>query len=380
MDPRNLADQAVGLNLKLMRWRLLPSIRLDLLENSKYLLFGAGTLGCYVARSLLGWGAKHITFVDNGRVSFSNPVRQPLYNFDDCLDGGKPKAATAAANLQKIYPGVTTAGYNLSVPMPSHPVPPASKARTTEELTQIERLVEEHDVLFLLMDSRESRWLPTLLGAAKNKVVINAALGFDTFVVMRHGAGPFEADPTPLPDAPPEIPPPKRLGCYFCNDVVAPADSLSDRTLDEMCTVSRPGLAGVAGASAVELAVSLLQHPDRVRAPATPIARGNSTSTSVGAAGTTMDTGSCLGVVPHQIRGFLAQFGTMLVTGEAYPHCTACSQHVVNAYRADGHTLIWNVCADGTYLERLTGLDELHRAAEAMDDLELDVESGDDDF
>lgn len=365
MDPKSLADQAVGLNLKLMRWRLMPSIDLSQMEGAKFLLFGAGTLGCYVARTILGWGGKHITLLDNGKVSYSNPVRQPLYDFEDCLEGGKWKAPTAAERLRKIYPGVHAQGYNVSIPMPSHPVPEASKARVTEELSLIERLVDEHDVLFLLMDTRESRWLPTLLGAAKNKVVITAALGFDTFVVMRHGAGPEEPAPTALPDAEADAAPPRRLGCYFCNDVVAPADSLSDRTLDEMCTVSRPGLAGLAGASAVELLVSLLQHPDGVRAAASPTTKGGTQS------------GSCLGLVPHQVRGFLAHFNNMLVAGEAYPRCTACSQHVVDAYRMDGHTLVWNVCADGAYLERLTGLDELHRAAEMMEELEL---GSDDDF
>ena len=170
MDPKRLADQAVDLNLKLMRWRIMPSIQLEKVQSTKVLLFGAGTLGCYVARTLMGWGVRHITFIDNATVSYSNPVRQPLFDFEDCLDGGKPKAPCAAEKLRKIYPGVHAEGHMLAVPMPGHAVPEASRDRTEKELAQIEKLVDEHDVLFLLMDSRESRWLPSLLGAAKGKV------------------------------------------------------------------------------------------------------------------------------------------------------------------------------------------------------------------
>lgn len=51
---------------------------------------------------------KTITFVDNGKVSYSNPVRQTLFVFEDCLNGGKPKAEAAAESLKKICPGIVS--------------------------------------------------------------------------------------------------------------------------------------------------------------------------------------------------------------------------------------------------------------------------------
>lgn len=83
--------------------------------------------------------------------------------------------------------------------------------------------MKEHDVLFLLTDSRESRWLPTLLANVHNKICLTVALGFESYLAMRHGV-PAKLHNETMG---------KRLGCYFCNDVVAPRNSLKDRTLDQ---------------------------------------------------------------------------------------------------------------------------------------------------
>uniref|UniRef100_A0A8C8WCE1 Ubiquitin-like modifier-activating enzyme ATG7 n=1 Tax=Panthera leo TaxID=9689 RepID=A0A8C8WCE1_PANLE len=331
MDPKRLAESSVDLNLKLMCWRLVPTLDLDKVVSVKCLLLGAGTLGCNVARTLMGWGVRHITFVDNANISYSNPVRQPLYEFEDCLAGGKPKALAAAERLQKIFPGVNARGFNMSIPMPGHPVNFSSVTleQARKDVEHLEQLIESHDVVFLLMDTRESRWLPAVIAASKRKLVINAALGFDTFVVMRHGLkkpkqqGAGDLCPGHLV-APADLLgsslfaniPGYKLGCYFCNDVVAPGDSTRDRTLDQQCTVSRPGLAMIAGALAVELMVSVLQHPDGGYAIASSSDdRMNEPPTS-------------LGLVPHQIRGFLSRFDNVLPVSLAFDKCTACSSKI----------------------------------------------------
>lgn len=54
--------------------------------------------------------------------------------------------------------------------MPGHPVGDSLIESTRHNVKQLEELIEDHDVTFLLMDSRESRWLPTLVASAKGKV------------------------------------------------------------------------------------------------------------------------------------------------------------------------------------------------------------------
>ncbi|KAL8840935.1 MAG: hypothetical protein Q9170_001128 [Blastenia crenularia] len=345
MDPVRLADQAVDLNLKLIKWRISPGLDLDIVKRTRCLLLGAGTLGSYVARNLLGWGVRKITFVDSGSVSFSNPVRQPLFNFQDCLGGGAAKAHRAAEALKEIYPGVEAEGHVISVPMAGHPI--LDEAAVAKDYETLTRLIDEHDAIFLLMDTRESRWLPTVMGKAAGKVVMNAALGFDSFVIMRHGME-HAAQPH------------KELGCYFCSDVVAPANSLADRTLDQQCTVTRPGVAAIASALLVEVFISVLQHPLAGLAPA-PMS-------------STEDRGDHpLGVVPHQVRGFLSTFQNLIIKCNSYDCCSACSSRVIQAYRSDGWHFIKRALNEKGYVEQLSGLAEVN-----LDTLILCLHNADD--
>lgn len=54
--------------------------------------------------------------------------------------------------------------------MPGYTIGESLKKQATESLKTIEQLIESHDVIYLLTDSRESRWLPTMLAAAHDKV------------------------------------------------------------------------------------------------------------------------------------------------------------------------------------------------------------------
>ncbi|EGP86372.1 uncharacterized protein MYCGRDRAFT_100434 [Zymoseptoria tritici IPO323] len=342
LDPSRLADQAVDLNLKLIKWRISPSIDLDTIKHTSCLLLGAGTLGSYVARNLMGWGVRKITFVDNGRVSYSNPVRQPLFDFKDCQNGGVWKAQRAADALSEIYPGIDSTGVVLSVPMAGHPLVDEEKTKKCYE--HLRKLIDSHDAIFLLMDTRESRWLPTLMAKAANKIVINAALGFDTYMTTQS------------------------LSCYFCSDVVAPADSLRSATLDQQCTVTRPGAAPIASAQAVELLVSITQHRLKGLAPPPPPL----TSTAIAAAPPTdpLEPGSHpLGTVPHILRGYMSTWQVLQISGQAYDCCAGCGTGVLEAYEKEGWEFLKRALGEKGYVEKVSGLEEVQRRAEEAERL-----------
>ena len=58
------------------------------------------------------------------------------------------------------------------------------------------------------------------------QILINAALGFDTFMVMRHGhrKGVVENEKKETPSTKTVRISGDQLGCYYCNDVVAPGN------------------------------------------------------------------------------------------------------------------------------------------------------------
>lgn len=131
----------------------------------------------------------------------SNPLRQSLYTLDDCLNGGEYKATAAVKSLTRIYPAVVSGIYIfyyahdidaftsflliysllcyisqeaqsivMAIPMPGHPVTSQEENSVLEDCKNLHNLIDSHDAVFLLTDTRESRWLPTLLCANTNKV------------------------------------------------------------------------------------------------------------------------------------------------------------------------------------------------------------------
>mmetsp|Transcript_44423 Transcript_44423/g.96567 ORF Transcript_44423/g.96567 Transcript_44423/m.96567 type:complete len:673 (+) Transcript_44423:99-2117(+) len=346
LDKQRMAADAVDLNVKLMKWRLLPELEPARMSDLRFLLLGAGTLGCSVSRLLMGWGVRRMTFVDSGKVSLSNPVRQSLFTHGDAA-AGRPKAEAACEALRAVMPDAQVKAVELEVPMPGHPKQSTDLSRAIKELQD---LVATHDVVCMLTDSRESRWLPSLLVAAAQKseqaartsppLGLTIALGFDTFLVSRQS----------YRDAP--------AACYFCNDVTAPTDSLTHRTLDQQCTVTRPGLSGLAAGVGVELIAALTQHRDGFGASAAPPPAGG--------------VSSLLGAVPHQVRGYLADFRLAPSETQPFEHCICCSQAILERYASEGSSFVESVIANSAQLEDISGLAQMKAAVREDEVVSLD--------
>ena len=85
-----------------------------------------------------------------------------------------------------------------------------------------------------------------------------------------------------------------------------------------------------------------------------------------------------LGALPHTIRGFLSTFHNMLITGQPYDCCSACSPKILNAYKKDGWKFVKKAINEKGFVEELSGLAELQRKAEALADNDVDWDEGED--
>ena len=121
---------------------------------------------------------------------------------------------------------------------------------------------------------------------------------------------------------------------------------MTDRTLDQQCTVTRPGIAAIASAMLVEILVSLIQHPLGASAPAS--------------SDTTEDRGDHpLGLVPHQIRGYLSNFQNIMIKGKSYDCCSACSDNITRAFKSEGWQFVRKALNEKGFVEDLSGLAEV---------------------
>jgi ubiquitin-like modifier-activating enzyme ATG7 len=158
---------------------------------------------------------------------------------------------------------------------------------------------------------------------------------------------------------------------------------MKDQTLDQQCTVTRPGVAAIASALLVELLASVLQHPKKQHAPAPTRSTAQDNSSTPSYERDPPD--HALGIVPHQVRGFLHAFQNMVVSGRSYPQCSACSKSILDAYRNSGWAFVEEALNNRDYVAQVSGLAEVQRRAEAAaadvewseDEEEGDAEEGD---
>lgn len=139
--------------------------------------------------------------------------------------------------------------------------------------------------------------------------------------------------------------------------------------------MSRPGLAPIASATAVELCVSLLHHPLRHKAPA-------DLQPASAMAPFPSSNEQPLGALPHQLRGYLQSHGMVHPMGLAFEHCPACNAKVCAQWRREGFGFMLRACQDANALSDVSGLSEFHAACEARmaEFEEVDDEDDGDDF
>ncbi|EKX74104.1 autophagy protein, putative [Theileria equi strain WA] len=317
LDPRKVCKLDEELNLQLMTWRVVPELKLDRISRLNVGIIGVGALGSSIARQLLSWGIGDFTIVDNGTVS--NATRQGLYTHEDCLKR-TPKVEAANTMIKRIRPDANVKSLFLRIPMPGHY---ESQEDINNAVNAMEEIMDSCDVLFLSTDSKESRWLPSLLASVRNfkgdntPLVISVGLAFDSLMIIRHSFREFVG------------------ACYFCSESSVLQDTISGRPIDETCTIVKPGISTTCASLAVELLVNLTQHESGFAAP-----HGST---------------SCLGCIPHSIRLSISDLKISQLFAEPSDSCICCSNRIFSSFIND-EKFLQKVYKDTKYLAKVSGL------------------------
>jgi sulfur-carrier protein adenylyltransferase/sulfurtransferase len=127
-----------------------------LLRNTRFLVVGAGGLGCPVIQYLTAAGAGAIGIVDNDQVEISNLQRQVFYGFNDI---GKLKSIVASTRMKRMNSFVDITMINRRM-----------NARNTLEI------VEGYDVVLDCTDNLETRYLINDACILQDKPMVHAAI------------------------------------------------------------------------------------------------------------------------------------------------------------------------------------------------------------
>ncbi|POM84037.1 ThiF family protein [Cryptosporidium meleagridis] len=336
LSPHELQQRLSTMNIDLIKWRLIPNFEQIHFKNLKFLIIGSGTLGCTVARNLIGWGIRNFKFIDHSKVSLNNPMRQCLFTLEDAKNK-KNKALAAVERLKYVCPDIHAEGVDFEIPILGDST--LSFETFLKSVNQTKDHIIDSDVVMLLTDNKESRWLPTVLTGLINRyynrkrpiLCITVGLGFDSFIVVRNTF--TETDYS-------------NSGCYFCGDFsINSKNNTLDIPVDQQCSVVRMGASYFASSIAVELIMNLSQHPLTWNAPHLSN-RSNKSE----------ENKSLLGTTPQCIRGFLADFSFCTDPIQRNKHCIACSDELIERIHKDEVNTLSEIFINPRMVESISGL------------------------
>jgi len=127
-----------------------------LIRNTKFLVVGAGGLGCPVIQYLTAAGAGTIGVMDHDEIEISNLQRQVFYGFNDI---GKLKSIVAGTRMKRMNSFVDLVMIN--------------RRLTAQNALEI---IVQYDVILDCTDNLESRYLINDASIILNKPMVHAAV------------------------------------------------------------------------------------------------------------------------------------------------------------------------------------------------------------